>query len=308
MPKQGRRRILLDVEINGRKKKKRVLCKGDAARGSLHNDTYYGAIEDDGVVKYVKRINLSTMKESDVKNIVDETVRGIIEAAIKEKGFKEAMAGTIWMNEEKQIPIKKVRCYTPSVTKPLNIRKQRDVSPKEYKLQYHVVNDSNYMLALYIGKDKKGKEKREFEIVNMLQTAQYFRTSNDKEAAGGNIVPVKSEHDYPFAYSLKIGTMVLLYEKSPDEVWDASGLVLGHRLYKITGLSSMTINGCSYATIVMRNHEEARLSKEVKAKNGSYKQGEVFRPAIVMLHTQINALVQGYDFEINELGEIKRLR
>lgn len=67
MPKQGRRRILLDVEINGRKKKKRVLCKGDAARGSLHNDTYYGAIEDDGVVKYVKRINLSTMKESDVK-------------------------------------------------------------------------------------------------------------------------------------------------------------------------------------------------------------------------------------------------
>lgn len=38
---------------------------------------------------------------------MDETVRGIIEAAIKEKGFKEAMAGTIWMNEEKQIPIKK---------------------------------------------------------------------------------------------------------------------------------------------------------------------------------------------------------
>ena len=29
------------------------------------------------------------MKESDVKNIVDETVRGIIEAAIKEKGFKK---------------------------------------------------------------------------------------------------------------------------------------------------------------------------------------------------------------------------
>ena len=27
------------------------------------------------------------------------------------------MASTIWMNEEKQIPIKKVRCYTPSVTR-----------------------------------------------------------------------------------------------------------------------------------------------------------------------------------------------
>ena len=194
MPKQGRRRILIDG--------KKVLSKGDAARGSLHNDTYYGAIENDGVVRYVKRINLTSMKESDVKNIVDDVVRGIIETAINEKGFKEAMSSTIWMNEEKQIPIKKVRCYTPSVTKPLNIRQQRDVSPKEYKQQYHVTNDSNYLLALYIGKDKRGKEKREFELINMLQTAQYFRTSNDKVAVGNNIVPIKSEHDYPLAYSL----------------------------------------------------------------------------------------------------------
>lgn len=176
MPKQGRRRILIDG--------KKVLSKGDAARGSLHNDTYYGAIENDGVVRYVKRINLASMKESDVKNIVDDVVRGIIETAINEKGFKEAMSSTIWMNEEKQIPIKKVRCYAPSVTKPLNIRQQRDVSSKEYKQQYHVTNDSNYLLALYIGKDKKGKEKREFEIINMLQTAQYFKTSNDKVAVG----------------------------------------------------------------------------------------------------------------------------
>lgn len=308
MPKQGRRKILLDVEVDGIKKKKKVLCKGDAARGSLHNDTYYGAIENDGVVRYVKRINLASMKENDVKNIVDDTVRGIIETAIKEKGFKKAMSSTIWMNEEKQIPIKKVRCYTPSVTKPLNIRQQRDVSSKEYKQQYHVTNDSNYLLALYIDKDKKGKEKREFEIVNMLQAAQYFRASNDKVVVEGRIEPIKSEHDYPFAYSLKIGTLVLLYEKSPNEVWDASLEERGRRMYKITGLSSTTINGCSYARINMRNHEEARLSKEVKAKNGAFKQGEELRPAIVMLHTQFNALVQGYDFEINELGEIKRLK
>lgn len=302
MPKQGRRRILIDG--------KKVLSKGDAARGSLHNDTYYGAIESDGVIKYVKRINLASMKENDVKNIVDDTVRGIIEAAINEKGFKEAMSSTIWMNEEKQIPIKKVRCYTPSVTKPLNIRQQRDVSSKEYKQQYHVTNDSNYLLALYIGKDKKGKEKREFEIINMLQTAQYFKTSNDKVAVGKNIVPLKSEHDYPFAYSLKIGTMVLLYEKSPNEIWDASLMDNNKRLYKVVGLSAMRMKGrnVDYATIKLKHHEEARLSTELKAKNGAFKQGEELRPSIIMLHTQLNALVQGYDFEINELGKIKRLR
>lgn len=300
MPKQGRRRIKIDG--------KKVLCKGDAARGSLHNDTYYGAIENDGMVKYVKRIELASLKESDVKNIVDDTVRGIIEHAIKEKGFNEAMASTIWMNEEKQIPIKKVRCYTPSVTKPLNIRKQRDLSTKEYKQEFHVANDSNYMLAMYIGKDNKGKEKREFELVNMLQAAQYFRTSNDKEATGNNIVPIQSKHGYPFAYTLKIGTMVLLYEKNPAEIWEATITELHNRLYKVTGMSTSTIGSSVYARITLVYHEEARASKEYKAKNGAYVQGEELRPSILMLHTQINALVEGYDFEINELGEIKRLR
>lgn len=300
MPKQGCHRI----KINGQK----VLCKGDAARGSLHNDTYYGAIENDGQVKYVKRIDLTSLKESDVKNMVDDTVREIIKAAIREKGFKDAMAGTIWMNEEKQIPIKKVRCFTPSVTKPLNIRHQRDASTKEYKQQYHVANDSNYMLALYIGKDKKGKEKREFEIVNMLQAAQYFRTSNDKNAAEGHLVPVKSEHDYPFVYSLKIGTSVLLYESSPEEIWESSMKEQARRMYKVSGMSTSTISNSVYARITFVHNEEARSSKDFKAKNGAYKQGEELRPSIIMLHTQLNALVQGYDFEINELGEIKRLR
>ena len=300
MPKQGRRRI----KINGRK----MLCKGDAARNALHKDTYYGAIESEGNIKYVKRIAVPSLQQSDIKNIVDETVKGIIEQAIRMKGFKEAISSPIWMNEEKRIPINKVRCFAPSVTNPLNIRKQRDLSAKEYKREFHVANDSNYLLALYIGKDKKGKPKKEFELVNMLDAAQYFKASNNKQVVGNNIVPARSKHDYPFAYTLKIGTMVLLYEESPEEIWDASPQELNRRLYKVVGLSSMNINGCSYATINMRHHEEARQSKDVKSKNGAYKQGEDFRAAIIMLHTQINALVQGYDFEINEIGEIKRLR
>lgn len=262
MPKQGRRRIM----IGGKK----VLSKGDSARGSLHKDTYYGAIEKEGEVKYVKRIAIEDLDEKSVDAIVDETVKAIVKKAIAAKGLKEAKASTIWMNEKKKIPIKKVRCYTPSVTKPLNIRKQRDLSTKEYKQQYHVVNDDNYLLALYAGQDKKGKEKREFEIVNMLEAAQYYKTSNDKETTGYNMVPFKSKHDYPFAYSLKIGTMVLLYENSPEEVWDASKREMVKRLYKIVGMSSMVVSGCSYATITMRHHEEARSSKNLKAKNGTY--------------------------------------
>ena len=302
MRKQGRRRI----KVNGKK----VLAKGDAARGSLHNDTYYGAITEPatGDLKYVVRKALSALKEADVKNIVDDTVRNIVQAAIKEKGFKDAMVGPVWMNEAKGIQIKKVRCYAPLVTNPLNIRRQRDKSEKEYKQQYHVANDRNYLMAIYIGKDKKGREKRDFKLVNNLMAAEYFRTSNDKEMMGRSLVPLLSKNDYPLAYTLKIGTMVLLCEKEPEEVWEANEQERGRRLYKVTGMSSMVIGGNAYGVFTLTYHEEARQSSDIKAKNGAYIQGEQIRPAIRMLHTQINALVEGYDFEINELGEIKRLR
>lgn len=308
MPKQGKRKLKIrgkTVKINGQV----VYQQGDAARASLHNDTYYGAIEHDGLVRYVKRIDLSMLKETDVKNIIDDTVRGKIEQAINiSGGFKEAMASDIWMNEEKRIPIKKVRCYAPSVTNPLHIRKQRDISSKEYKQQYHVANDCNYMLAIYIGMDKRGKEKRDFELVSNLQASQYFRTSNDKVAVDNNIVPLKSPHEYSLAYILKIGTMVLLYEKSPMEIWESSPKELNKRLYKVVGLSILNAGKNSYARITMTYHEEARPSKEIKAKNGAYIQGENLRASILMLHTQFKALIEGYDFMINEIGEIKRLR
>ena len=300
MSKQGRRRI----KQNG----KTILCKGDAARGALHNDTYYGAIETDGVVKYVKRVALSSLTERDIKNIVDDTVRQIIEKAIKGKEFKDAMAGPIWMNEEKKIPIKKVRCYVPSVTNPLHIRRHRDESVKEYKRQFNVVNDRNYLMAIYVGSDSKGKQKRDFDLVNMLEASNYYKTSNDKEIVSYSIVPVESKHGYPLAYTLKIGSMVLLYEKTPDEVWNASIEEQNRRLYKVVGLSSMNVSDNYYGVIGLRFHEEARPSNETKLKNGAYIKNEEFRPAIKMLHTQINALVQGYDFNINELGEIIRLR
>ena len=47
------------------------------------------------------------------------------------------------------------------------------------------------------------------------------------------------------------------------------------------------------------------MAKEVKSKNGAFKNGESYRGSIVMLHTQFNAIVEGDDFEINALGEIQ---
>lgn len=298
MPKQGRRKILLDVEVDGIKKKKKVLCKGDAARGLLHSDTYYGAIENDGVVRYVKRINLASMKVTDVKNIVDDAVRGIVEAAIREKGVKEAMAGTIWMNEEKQIPIKKVRCYT-SIKNPISFdkKKQRDLSDKEYKRNYYVTTKGNYIVALYVGSTKTGKRKTFYEFVNMMEAAGYYKTSNDKSVVGHNIVPLEKD-DCQLAFILKKGTMVIFYKETKEEVWDYSQKETVRNLYYVSGIESD-------GRVTFKYHQEARRDEELP-RNAS--DTSDIKPKIRVGLASAKILVQGYDFEINELGEIKRLR
>lgn len=292
MPKRTRKRIKTN--------KGEFIATGDTARGKLHNETYYGAIEREGEIKYVQRISLSNFKESNVKDIVDDVVRNKIENVIKEKGFKEAIASDIYMNEEKGIRINKVRCYT-SVKSPINIRQHRDVSKKEYKQQFHVTNDSNYMMAIYedIVKDKI---KRDYKLIRNIDAAiNYSANMGCKNPM--DIVPEISPKGFPLKCILQIGTQVLLYEKNKDEINFDDIPDLRKRLYKIIGLSNLPV-GKGFGVIKLRHNQEARSAGELKTKNGEYKNGEEYRALIIMLHSQINALIEGQDFIINELGKI----
>ena len=296
MPKKASRK----VEVKGHGK---VVAKGDSARSSLHNDTYYGAIERDGEVRYVVRRALSSFeKMSEIENIVDEAVREKVRQAVEGKDFKKAIAEPIYMNKEKVILINKVRCFVPSVKSPLNIRHHRDQSNKEYKQQFHVANDSNYCMAIYEG-EIKGKKKRGFKIVNMLEASSHFKWSNENRCT--NIVDAQDSANLPWKQTIKIGTNVLLYESSVTELYEASDKELSRRLYKVIGLSSMLVTGCMYGRINLRHSTESRAAKDVKVQNGTFHQDEELRPAIMLYHTQFNALIEGQDFDLTPLGEIK---
>ena len=296
--KQTRKKVRKDGKITGQ------YMQGDTARGSLHQDTYYGAIKRNGEVRYVVRKQLDQLDEKNVRNIVDDVVREKVETAIKEHGsLKKAAEAGVWMNRDKQVAIRKVRVYTPQIKRPLDIRLQRDLSTKEYKRKFHVANDSNYMMGIYVGKNKTGKEKRDFELINRLDAVKYY--NSDVSAQGIDILPAESKNGYPLRWKLKIGTMVLLYEETPEEVYALNEAELCKRLYKITGMSSMVVTDCNYGTISLLFHQEARPSSDVTFKNGSFKSGETTRAGITLLHTQFKALVQGHDFEMDDLGKIR---
>ena len=292
MPKRARKYV---QTAKGKK-----LAMGDSARGSLHNDTYYGAIERDGQIRYVVRRELSSIKESDVENIVDETVKEKVKQAIAEKGFKKAMEEEIFMNKEKGIKIKKVRCFTPSVTNPLHIRSHRDLSQKEYKRQFHVTLDGNYCMAVYEG-EVKGKIKRTYEIVNMIDAAAYFKKSADLT----KLYPIAPESKNGLKYRciVRTGTQIILLQSDDEQINLANRTDLARRLYNV---AVMRTDG----RIVLRYNQEARDATTLKKerKSGAYKVGEQYRSEIMLSLSDFHALVEGVDFKINVLGEIVLLK
>lgn len=281
-----------------------IKVASDSARAKLHEETFYGAIKRDGEIKYVIRKDLSKLEEKQLKNIVDDTVRQKVLEFVKANGFKSLKdpEKKVYMNEEKGIVIKKVRCFT-SIKKPLHFNKQqRDISKKEYKRYFYVVNDTNYLMAIYEG-EVQGKIKREVEYINSLYAVSFYRKSNDKEIYS-SIVPIKSSKDsLPLKYKLYIGTMVLLYENDPHEIDLNNTEELSKRLYKVCGLDA------SNKRIMLIHHQEARMAQDIKPHIGAYQykeNGDVW-PKIRMGYMQFHALIEGVDFKFNCLGEIEKL-
>ncbi|MBU1720896.1 MAG: hypothetical protein KKA07_17650, partial [Bacteroidetes bacterium] len=342
-----------------------VYLRGDTVRGSLHKETFYGAIEKElpnkkgepeKQIKYVVRKPLDSLDDANVKNIVDDKVREIVEKArIEEKELKkeiekaekmlkkaeehEEPALKEKMAEIKQeiqrlyslpnkngepVPIKKVRVYTPTVTNPIHLKPHRDRSekaPKPYKEHYHVTNDGNYLMAIYEGKDEKGSVKRDFEIRTNLEAGKFYKLSVKKDLKTQGLkgyeglVPITKANGklvLPLRAVIKIGTMVILWEKEPEEVWKLEQAEIKNRLYKIIGLSNQKIKGnqnktYEFATIVMRYQQEATQATELKTMDGVFSSDEAYKAQRKLNHNQFNALIEGVDFRISVLGKIVRL-
>jgi CRISPR-associated endonuclease Csn1 len=317
LPKQSKKKLRNKGIVVKNKEGKVIYQKGDTVRGSLHKETFYGAIKREVVNKkgekeekvlYVVRKPIDSLTTGDINNIVDDVVCEKIQTVVNEKGLKQALSEPIWMNEEKQIPIKKVRCKAPMVTNPIHLKKHRDKSNHEHKQLYHVTNDGNYLMAIYESKDDKGKIKRDFEIVNNLQAGKYYKQSVQEtlKAQGINnlegLVPgskTVKNIEVPLKYLIKTGTMVLLWENNPQEIWELDIVQKNLRLYKIVQFDKS-------GRVYFRPHNEARPASELTEVYNftTDKHCEQLRfPA-----NKFNALVEGYDFRINILGQIEKIK
>lgn len=296
MAKRSRKKMRVRGQIQRNQDGNIKYCQGDTARRSLHKDTFYGAISREDSIFYVIRKSLDSLEEKDVKNIVDDVVREIVTDAIKKSGsLKKAVADGIWMNEEKGIPIHKVRLYAPSVVYPISLKRHRDESRMEHKRSYYVMSDGNYCMAVY------GYDSPSFKLFSAMDAARYLKEGR-KES---DWIPATDERERPLRFVLKIGTMVLLYENSPEELRSCTQASLSKRLYKVTGLSSMRIQRkYHYGNITLKHHQEARLDTELDISKGVWVNDAEYRPKMVLSHTQLTILVEGKDFKLTVDGKV----
>ncbi|MBR8535470.1 type II CRISPR RNA-guided endonuclease Cas9 [Carboxylicivirga sediminis] len=359
--KQLRKRGVIQRDAKGYP----IIQTGDSVRGSLHKDTFYGAIkqkienkkgETEEVTRFVVRKKVADLTDADLKNVVDDKVRHILTEARKaekpllkeieklrkqyqkaeeheEPTIKSEIAALEQQCKElyampnkngAPIPINKVRLLQPSVTNPLEIKAQRDKSTKAarpHKEKYYAANDGNYLMAIYEGLDAKGKTKRDFELINNLTAARYYKQSVKAElrpqgiTMNEGLIPKTKPNgklELKHKANIKTGTMVILWENTPDEVWDLDNEQIKRRLYKVAGLSNQRIKRPSgkideYATIVLRFHQEASPASELKTIDGEYKRDEKYKGQRKLNHNQFNALIENIDFTISPLGKIEAI-
>jgi CRISPR-associated endonuclease Csn1 len=320
MKKQSKKKLRVRGKIQKDSTNKPIFQTGDTVRASLHKETFYGAIKNnkkDGAIEYVIRKDITSIKRSDIDKIVDDVVKEKIKKAIDDKILiitsndqqANKIIEKIWMNKEKGIEIKKVRVFTPSISNPIHLKTQKDKSKFEHKQHYYVANDENYCLAIYEGVDKKGKIKRDCEIVNTIEAGEYFRLSSKSHREQYPITQEKM-NGLNFKTIIRKGQMVLLYDKTPEEIWQLSDEVRLQRMYKITQLDTE-----KSAEIKLLYHQEARekkiLTKHMGLKTGMKGGKNIGKfkefPWIKLGVNSFDALLEGLDFRITTSGEIKEI-
>ena len=146
--------------------------------------------------------------------------------------------------------------------------------------------------------DVKGKIKRTYEIVNMLDAAAYFKESADL-SKDYPLVP-ETKNGLKYRCAVRTGTQIILLQSDDEQLYHTDKEDLVRRLYFVAVMRSD-------GRIVLRYNQEARDATTLKKerKSGAYKEGEQYRSEIMLSLSDFHALVEGVDFEITPIGEIK---
>ncbi|MBP3615842.1 MAG: hypothetical protein J6J27_02930 [Alphaproteobacteria bacterium] len=277
--------------------------QGDTARGSLHKDTFYGCImtppeKDKPSEKiYVQTISCSALDKSKAEKIIDKGIKRAFFDNLDKKiqtlpDIQRDGIKLPYQINNRDVYAKKVR-IAAHISNPIELKKQKDVSKKEYKQSYYVQNEENYFIALYRYTTEKGKIISDYIVSNLLNSVKNKQT-------GDVLYPLKIEKN-GFVLSLykvlKIGQIVIFQEYENEDVLSFPKDKLFSRIYRVAGIASKPDGRVNFVHVIIPG---AFIKSKEQFPNGIEKYKRVS-------NSNLFILVEGKDFKISPTGEIIKL-
>lgn len=270
---------------------KEVFATGDAVRGSLHNDTFYGRIkckikgtDDYETVTVIRKSLLGVtqfpFKEADKANVVDKKTKALLADKnldkIKEEGglsveVANKTTGAITIQK-----MKKVRVFERRIKNPVAIKMHRDIirtsprhkshDPLEHKQHLWVTGGENPIMAVYA--DTKGRRKG--YVFSLFELTQALREDGKwtKDALASVIPrtypdPKYSKHTLVELNGkpliLHSGQKVVLFRHDPEEIQTNDHRDMNGRTYLIREF-------IEDGRIRMHNVLDSRKNEEITAR------------------------------------------
>lgn len=300
---------------------------GDCIRGQLHQETFYGAIkpakrdergsilkDEEGKIiqedklRYVIRVPFQYKKDANTpgfktleeiqKQIVDIGLKSQIEKQVRAAGgLKEAFESGIYMLDRNGKPhgnkIRHIRVWA-SISDPLKIKKQTNLSAVEYKQHYYAGNATNSYFALY-----KGEGKKYFDFRNLMDTAKLLSIDpvmQPQELFEPSIAITKGKKtiELSLIYVLKGGMKVIFIKDDKEEVKSLSDTDLLKRLYVYTNFEKD-------GRLNFKYHLEARNKIDEQHSEMDF---DTPKSILRFGYAKYDFCVEGYEFIVNIDGTI----
>lgn len=284
----------------------------------------------------IRRPIESILESKDYKSIIDPTLRETLINTIESRvhsgmSQSDAISKPIWMSGKKNkasnndgvteivegvhfdrngrpiAPIRHVRCraksgagyISPQTAIKLKYQTYKSDKPlkhlsdRNHKEMYRVMTDENNLCLLFEG-ERLGKIKREFVLITNLELAQYgFRSNSDIIEYA---LKIAQEKQLRFKAIIRKTTKVLIWDKTPEELYDCDKDVLNKHLYVVYKYNKP---GSIY--VYLFNHLVSNYGDFKAIK--TFKQDE-FIPHLMLVAKNFNCLIEGVDFDIDSVGNI----
>lgn len=282
-----------------------VKATGDAVRGSLHKDTFYGKIKlrKPGTEEYVEHVVVRKpvvgMSKADMTKVVDPKLREALLAAdpaaiANDRGLK-------WKAKYKGEPVERLVKHArvfERVTNPIAISRHRDmVAGMKHKHHLWVKNDENPLMAMY--SDPSGRSA--YRVYSLFELTNYMKGTRGRATIVAAIPRVHPEKE-EFTIQERAGKPVVLYpgqtlvlhNESPDEYSDADQPEVNRRSYVIRNIEPD-------GRINMVNVLDARPEEDIPAEKESQWDKDNPLRWLRVRSSKLNARINGIDITLDPI-------